>query len=161
MLGAETERTLLAVLVMVPRLLRHAEWQRRMPDEGAGLGVVLVPGFGFGDWSLAMASAWLRARGYRPAPARIGWNVGCTSELVDRIERRMEQHAELTGRRVVVLGQSRGGWLGRLAAARRPDLCRGLVTLGSPSSTPWAPTRAPCASRGPWRGCRRWGSPAS
>ncbi|QTR06469.1 alpha/beta hydrolase [Saccharothrix algeriensis] len=121
---------------MVPRLLRDSGWRHRTPDEGGGLGVLLVPGFGFGDRSLVLASAWLRARGYRPAPARIGLNVGCTSELVDRIERRLEEHVERTGRRVVVLGQSRGGWLGRLAAARRPDLVRGLVTLGSPVLDP-------------------------
>ncbi|WP_433260890.1 alpha/beta fold hydrolase [Actinosynnema sp. CS-041913] len=137
---AETEQTLLVMLSMVPRLLRDADWRRRSPDEGAGLGVLLVPGFGFGDRSLALAAAWLRARGYRPAPARIGFNVGCTSELVDRIERRLEEHADLTGRRVVLLGQSRGGWLGRLAAVRRPDLVRGLVTLGSPVLNPLGAT---------------------
>lgn len=136
MWSATDERTLLVVLSMVPRLLRHAEWQRRKPDEGRGLGVLLVPGFGFGDQSLALASAWLRARGYAPAPARIGLNVGCTTTLVDRIERRLEEHAEKTGRRVVMLGQSRGGWLARLAASRRPDLCRGLVMLGSPVLDP-------------------------
>lgn len=133
---AETEQTLIVMLAMVPRLLRDADWRRRTPDEGAGLGVLLVPGFGFGDSSLALASAWLRARGYRPAPARIGFNVACTSTLVDRIERRLDEHADRTGGRVVILGQSRGGWLGRLVAARRPDLARGLVTLGSPVLDP-------------------------
>jgi pimeloyl-ACP methyl ester carboxylesterase len=74
----------------------------------------------------------LTARGFHPAPARIGLNIGCTSTLVDRVERRLEEHAEATGRRVVLLGQSRGGALARLVAARRPELVRGLVMLGSP-----------------------------
>lgn len=139
--AGETIRTaarehLLLALLDIPRLVRHPIWRPEDPDEGAGLGVLLVPGFGFGDRSLTLAGAWLKARGYRPAGSRIGFNVGCTTELVDRIEARLEQHAEETGGRVVIIGQSRGGWLARLAAIRRPDLVRGLVMLGSPVLDP-------------------------
>jgi pimeloyl-ACP methyl ester carboxylesterase len=35
-----------------------------------------------------------------------------------------------------LFGQSRGGWLARLVAARRPDLVHGLVMLGSPVLDP-------------------------
>jgi pimeloyl-ACP methyl ester carboxylesterase len=114
---------------LVPRLLKP-------PARPAGPGVLLVPGFGCGDRSLLLTAAWLRHRGYRPAAARIGWNVGCTTRLVERIERRAEEHAEATGGPVVLLGQSRGGWLSRLVAVRRPDLVRGLVTAGSPVLDP-------------------------
>nr|WP_143101824.1 alpha/beta hydrolase [Amycolatopsis marina] len=121
---------------MIPQLLRHPAWRRTDPNQGAGQGVLLVPGFGCGDHTLELTSRWLRARGYRPSGARIGLNLGCTSELVDRIERRLEEHAERTGRRVILFGQSRGGWLARLAARRRPDLARGLVMLASPVLDP-------------------------
>ncbi|MFL6125233.1 alpha/beta hydrolase [Actinophytocola sp.] len=124
------EQTLVVTLGMVPRLLRDAAWQVKSA-QGAGLGVLLVPGFACGDRTLALTHSWLRARGYQPAGAGIGLNLGCTTKLVDRIERRLEEHAERTGRRVVLIGQSRGGWLARLAAARRPDLVRGLVMAGS------------------------------
>ncbi|SES21558.1 Alpha/beta hydrolase family protein [Lentzea xinjiangensis] len=120
----------------IPRLLRHRVWRDANPDEGAGLGVVLVPGFGAGDFSLTFATTWLRDRGYVPASAGVGFNVGCTSKLVDRVERRLEEHAEATGGPVVLLGQSRGGGLARLAAIRRPDLVSGLVMLGSPLLDP-------------------------
>lgn len=120
----------------IPRLLRHSVWRDANPHEGAGLGVVLVPGFGAGDFSLSLATTWLRDRGYEPTGAGVGFNVGCTSELVDRIERRLEEHVEATGGPVVLLGQSRGGGLARLAAARRPDLVCGLVMLGSPVLDP-------------------------
>jgi pimeloyl-ACP methyl ester carboxylesterase len=85
---------------------------------------------------LLLAATWLRHRGHRPAAAGIRLNVGCTTELVARIERRLEEHAEATGGPVVLVGQSRGGWLSRLAAVRRPDLVRGLVTAGSPVLDP-------------------------
>lgn len=130
------EQMLLVMLAMVPRLLRDSAWRHVKKAQGGGLGVLLVPGFGCGSHTLTLTRTWLRARGYRPADARIGLNVGCTTELVDRIERRLEAHAEATGRRVVLLGQSRGGWLARLVAARRPDLARGLVMAGSPVLDP-------------------------
>ncbi len=120
----------------IPRLLRHRVWREADRQEGAGLGVVLVPGFGANEFSLTFATTWLRDRGYVPVGAGVGFNVGCTSELVDRVERRLEEHAEATGGPVVLLGQSRGGGLARLAAARRPELVAGLVMLGSPVLDP-------------------------
>ena len=125
------EQVLIAMLG-IPRLLAHAAWRATDPDEGRGLGVLLVPGFGFGDRSLQLTRTWLRKRGYVPTGARIGLNVGCTSELVDRVERRLEAHAEATGGPVVLFGQSRGGGLARLVSVRRPELVRGLVMLASP-----------------------------
>lgn len=124
------------VLAMIPKLLSHPVWRPTNPEQGAGRGVLLIPGFGFGDRSLTLVRAWLQARGYRPQGARIGLNVGCTTTLVKRIVQRMEEHAEATGRSVILLGQSRGGWLGRLAAVHRPDLVRGLVMVGSPVLDP-------------------------
>jgi pimeloyl-ACP methyl ester carboxylesterase len=135
-LRAAGREQVLVVLAGIPRLLRHPAWRLADPDQGRGQGVLLVPGFGFGDRSLAMMATWLRARGYRPAGSEIGLNVGCTTELVDRIEHRLEEHARTTGGPVVLLGQSRGGGLARLAAARRPDLVRGLVMLASPVLDP-------------------------
>jgi pimeloyl-ACP methyl ester carboxylesterase len=130
------EQLLIVTLGMVPRLLRDTAWRKVKAHQGNGLGVLLVPGFGCGDHTLTLTSRWLRARGYRPTGARIGLNVGCTTTLVDRLEERLVEHAEATGRRVVLLGQSRGGWLARLLAARRPDLVRGLVMAGSPVLDP-------------------------
>ncbi len=118
------------------RLRRHPAWTDTGGTPGAGLGVVVVPGFGGADASMGVLSRWLRARGYRPTGAGLGLNLGCTGDLVDRLERRVEEHAGATGGPVVVLGHSRGGWLGRLVAVRRPDLVRGLVMLGSPVLDP-------------------------
>lgn len=129
------EHALVAALD-IPRLLRDPVWRREDPEMGRGTGVVLVPGFGVGDASLALTRIWLRRRGFRPLGARIGLNVGCTTELVHKIERRLEQHARETGGRVVLIGHSRGGGLARIAAVRRPDLVRGLVMLASPVLDP-------------------------
>jgi pimeloyl-ACP methyl ester carboxylesterase len=121
----------------IPRLLTHASWRCGGPH-GAGQGVVLVPGFGANEHSLALTARWLRAHGYRPRSAGVGFTVGCTTALVERIERRIDEHAEATGGPVVLIGQSRGGGLARLATLRRPDLVDGLVMLGSPVLDPLA-----------------------
>jgi pimeloyl-ACP methyl ester carboxylesterase len=129
------EHALVAAL-SIPGLLRDPVWRRKDPDLGRGTGVVLVPGFGVGDVTLALTRRWLRRRGFRPIGARIGLNVGCTSELVHRIERRLEQHVRATRGRAVLIGHSRGGGLARVVAVRRPDLVRGLVMLASPVLDP-------------------------
>ncbi|MDX8035441.1 alpha/beta hydrolase [Lentzea sp. BCCO 10_0856] len=120
----------------VPRLLRHPVWHNADPAQGNSLGVVLVPGFGAGEASLSPAGSWLRARGYLPARSGVGFTVGCTTELLNRLLHSTEKHAQRTGGPVVLFGQSRGGGLARLAAALRPDLVRGLVMLGSPVLDP-------------------------
>jgi pimeloyl-ACP methyl ester carboxylesterase len=116
-------------------LARHPVWTARTPD-GAGVGVVIVPGFGGSDPTMAVLRRWLRGRGYDAVGASLALNLGCTTDLVDRLERRVAEHAERTGGPVVVLGHSRGGLLCRLVAVRRPDLVRGLVMLGSPVLDP-------------------------
>jgi triacylglycerol lipase len=67
------------------------------------------------------------------APGRIRANVGCSQDACERIEERLEMLAERTGQPVAIVGQSRGGVLARVVAARRPDLVSGIVTLGAPT----------------------------
>ncbi|MFD1146194.1 esterase/lipase family protein [Saccharothrix hoggarensis] len=129
--AAAREQVLIAMLG-IPRLLADPAWRDADPDQGRGAGVLLVPGFGFGDASLRLTATWFRKRGYVPIGARIGLNVGCTTTLLDRLERRLEAHAEATGGKVILFGQSRGGGLSRLLSVRRPELVRGLVMLASP-----------------------------
>jgi triacylglycerol lipase len=105
---------------------------------GDGRPVLLVPGFLAGDASLTPMARWLRDLGHRPARARMRINVDCASRAVDRLEDELQQLAERHGRRVTIVGQSRGGTMARLLAVRRPDLVDGIVCLGSPLLDPFA-----------------------
>jgi triacylglycerol lipase len=102
-----------------------------VPD-GEGRGVLLVPGFLAGDGSLGTMTQWLRAAGYRTKRAGIRSNVACSEVACTRLEERLECLAARTGRRVVIVGQSRGGVLAKALGARRADLVSGVVTLGAP-----------------------------
>ena len=98
--------------------------------------VLLVPGFMAGDQSLTVLRSWLARRGSKTATAGIRLNVDCAERAVGGLEGRLTQLAERAGRRVVVIGQSRGGELGRVLAVRNADLVGTLVMLGSPVLDP-------------------------
>lgn len=98
--------------------------------------MVVVPGFGGIDASMIVLRRWLARCGYRPVGAGLGMNLGCTAEMVDRLARRVEEQVLRTGGPVIMLGHSRGGLLSRLLVVQRPELVRGLVTLGSPVLNP-------------------------
>jgi pimeloyl-ACP methyl ester carboxylesterase len=110
--------------------------------------VLLVPGFLAGDASLARLAAWLRAGDFRTYRSGIVVNLACMETLVERLEARLTSIVKRTGRRAVVLGQSRGGTLGRVLAVRRPELVEELVTLGSPTRDQLAVHRAAWVSIG-------------
>jgi triacylglycerol lipase len=115
------------------QLLRSPIWRGEGIEPGEGRPVLLVPGFLAGDGTLATMAKWLRANGYWTRRAGIRANVGCSQDACERIEERLEALAARTGRKVAIVGQSRGGVLARVVAARRPELVSGVVALGAPT----------------------------
>ena len=92
---------------------------------------MLVPGFGAGDHTLAALRSWLRRIGYRPAVCGFVVNADCSERALERVERRVVALHARSGRRVAVIGHSRGGHFARAVAARRPDLVSHAVSLGA------------------------------
>lgn len=100
---------------------------------GDGQPVLVLPGFLGEERSVQVLGRWLHRMGHRPHRAGRRPNVGCAGAAVDRIERRAEEiSAAHDGRRLAVVGHSRGGQLARALAVRRPDLVDRVVTLGTP-----------------------------
>ncbi len=100
--------------------------------DSSGEPVILVPGLFASDRSLAPLGKVLRATGHDPRPARITCNVDCSEATTRRLLDRVESVSAERGRRVALVGHSRGGLLARVVAQRRPDLVAGVITLGSP-----------------------------
>ena len=98
----------------------HEHWPD--PPEGDGRPVMLVPGFLAGDQTLTRMAVWLRTGGFVLARSGIAWNTRCMEPTVIDLEQRLEQAVERTGKRALLVGQSRGGTIGRALATLRPDL---------------------------------------
>ena len=113
-------------------LLRDPIFRGEGVRGAGGQPVLLIPGFLAGDDSLGLMTKWLRRTGHQTRSAGIRANIDCSGKAVDRLMQRTEELAERHGKRVVLIGQSRGGTFARVMAVRRPDLVSGIVTLGSP-----------------------------
>jgi len=117
------------------RLLAERDFLRPSRRHAAPA-VLLVPGFMAGDGSLGVLAQWLRRRGSRTSRSGILINSNCAEQTIDGVQSRLRRLAERDGGRVVLIGQSRGGALARVAAARNPDLVSTVVMLGSPVVAP-------------------------
>lgn len=124
---AETRSTLeLARLLVDPVFVTRSGLPR-----GDGRAVVLVPGFLAGDPTLALMARWLRRLGYEPHTCGFVTNVDCSDRALQRVERRVDELHDRHGRRVAVVGHSRGGHFARAMAARAPDRVSHAISLGA------------------------------
>ncbi len=101
-----------------------------VPD-GRGRQVMLIPGFMAGDRSLDTMRGWLKRNGYRPLRSGIELNMQSSTVLVERIAKRIRAEVP-RGKKVIIIGQSRGGTLGVGLAQKYPQLVERVIALGSP-----------------------------
>jgi pimeloyl-ACP methyl ester carboxylesterase len=93
--------------------------------------VLLLPGLGAGDYTLAVMGSWLRRIGYAPGTAGFVTNVDCSNRALERVERGVAALNERHGRRVALIGHSRGGHLVRAMACRRPDQVSHAIAMAA------------------------------
>jgi triacylglycerol lipase len=113
------------------RLLADPVWYGASVPHGDGRPVVLMPGFLAGDQTLRVMAAWLRRVGYRPRFAGFVTNTDCSDRALDRVERTVDELWGAYGRRVALIGHSRGGHFARALAARRPDRVSHAISMGA------------------------------
>jgi pimeloyl-ACP methyl ester carboxylesterase len=99
---------------------------------GDGGPVLLVPGFGATDHSLALLGRFLRSRQHRVHSARLGRVGGDVPALAEQLAIRTAEIAVSAGRPVALVGWSIGGVLSREVARDRPELVTRVITFGSP-----------------------------
>ncbi|MBJ7471678.1 MAG: alpha/beta fold hydrolase [Solirubrobacteraceae bacterium] len=115
-------------------LMRSEVWHGRGVRRGNGERILAIPGLFVGDETLRPMRGWLARIGYHAEGSGIRSNIGCSERVMVSLERRAEQAHRLDGRRIHVIGQSRGGMLAHVLGVRRPDLVASVTTLGSPIS---------------------------
>ncbi len=134
------------------RLLADPVFHGRGVPRGDGRPVILMPGFGAGDQTMLVLAAWLRRIGYRPQLCGFVTNTGCSDRAVDRVERRIEMLHDHHGRRIALIGHSRGGHYARALGHRRPDLVSHAISAGAGLrgmlATSYPTQRAAAAARG-------------
>jgi pimeloyl-ACP methyl ester carboxylesterase len=113
------------------RLLADPVWRGVGVPPGDGRPVVWMPGFGGGDQTLLVMAAWLRRLGYRTRFVGFVTNSDCSDRALDRVERTVEELWSSHGRRVALIGHSRGGHFARALAGRRPDRVSHAISTGA------------------------------
>ena len=126
------------------RLLADPVWRGVDLPRGDGGPVLLIPGFLAGDQSLSVMASWLRKLGHSPKRAGISFNVACSDIAVDRLSRVLVHASLSSGRKVAIIGHSRGGHFARALAVRHPDQVSQVISMGSGLDEPFdisEPTR--------------------
>jgi pimeloyl-ACP methyl ester carboxylesterase len=135
------------------RLLAHPVLRGKGVPRGNGRFVLLLPGFLAGDYTLATMAIWLRRIGYRAQGAGFIANVDCSERALRSVERRADSLAERSGRRIAIIGHSRGAHQAKALAVRRPELVSHVIGLGGGLSRQMAisaPTQAALALVRTW-----------
>jgi triacylglycerol lipase len=126
------------------RLLADPVWRGHGQPRGDGGPVLLIPGFLAGDSSLQVMATWLRRLGHAPRRAGIAMNVSCSDTALDRLEQALHHIHLSTGRKVTLIGHSRGGHFAKALAQRCADQVEQVVSLGAGLDDPFdisEPTR--------------------
>jgi pimeloyl-ACP methyl ester carboxylesterase len=123
---AETRWMLEASRLLVDPVFRGGGLPR-----GDGRPVILMPGFLAGDQTLVVIATWLKRLGYRPRLCGFVANIDCSNRAAARVERRVDGLHRRYGRRVALIGHSRGGHYARAVAARAPDRVSHAISLGT------------------------------
>ena len=100
--------------------------------------VLVIPGFGFGDVATLPMQIALKRAGFQVVCSEIAFNVRCSDRAVDRLAQVARVAVERDGKRLMVVGHSRGGMLARGLAARHPELVSTVISLGAPLNDEFA-----------------------
>jgi len=93
---------------------------------------LVIPGFVASDRSTMELRRALAEAGFRVHPWRLGWNLGVTTDIIERLDRSLAQVDD--DRPVLLIGWSLGGVFARELARARPEKVRAVATLGAPFS---------------------------
>jgi pimeloyl-ACP methyl ester carboxylesterase len=99
---------------------------------GDGAPVVLVPGTGATDVSMAPLAGFLHTLGHDVRRAELGRVTPDVAGQYVRLAAKVDEIHQQTGRVVSLVGWSIGGVLSREAARDRPDAVTRVITFGSP-----------------------------
>jgi len=102
--------------------------------DGEGAPVLVLPGFLAADGSTRALRRTLEAANYRAFGWRQGRNFGVRVDMLERLDRRLDEIAAITTGKVKLVGWSLGGLYAREYAKFAPHRIDRVITLGTPFS---------------------------
>ena len=124
--------------LQLAQLVRDPVFRGAGVKRGDGRVVVLIPGFLAGDVTLGVLRGWLARIGYEPHGAAMRVNIDCMDRALDRLEERVDGLRAASGRRVALVGHSRGGHFAKALAHRHPDWISHVISMGAGLDEPLA-----------------------
>lgn len=109
---------------------RHLQRLEQLP-RGDGHPVLVIPGFGAGDWETTPLRHVLHSLGYKVHGWGRGRNLGTNQLVRERLRTQVQNLHERHGK-VSLIGWSLGGVFARELARHQPERVRRVFTLGSP-----------------------------
>ena len=119
------------------RLVRDPVFDGKDVPHGDGRPVLLIPGFLAGDSSMGVMADWLRRIGYSSELAGLTFNVRYSEVVIKALTIRLADLYGWKGRRVSLIGHSRGGILAKVLSHRHPEMVEQVIGLGSPLGNPF------------------------
>lgn len=119
------------------KLIRDPVFAGKHVPHGDGRPLILIPGFLAGDSSMSVMAAWLRKIDYYAELPGISFNINYSEVVLKALSIRLVEVFGWKGRRVTLLGHSRGGILAKVLAHRHPEMVEQVICLGSPIGNPF------------------------
>jgi pimeloyl-ACP methyl ester carboxylesterase len=105
---------------------------KNLPKSGNGEIVLVLPGYGTNDSIMAPLRKFLTHLGYSARGWGLGENHGNVPQLLEKVKDLIVNLHRESNQKIIIIGWSLGGYIGREAARDHQDLVEKVITLGSP-----------------------------
>lgn len=119
------------------KLIRDPVFAGKNVPHGDGRPVILIPGFLAGDSSMSVMADWLRKIDYYAELPGISFNINYSEVILKALAMSLVEVYGWKGRRVTLIGHSRGGILAKVLGHRHPEMVEQVICLGSPVANPF------------------------
>ena len=105
---------------------------KNLPKSGNGEIVLVLPGYGTNDSIMTPLRKFLNHLGYSARGWGLGENHGNVPQLLEQVKDLIVNLYKESNQKIIIIGWSLGGYIGREAARDHQDLVEKVITLGSP-----------------------------
>jgi hypothetical protein len=114
-----------SLVVKIPELMK-------LPKSGNGERILVIPGYKADDRFMLPLRKYLEFLGYKALPWGLGENHGDVPVLIEKIKKLIDEYYAEINQKLIIIGWSLGGYIGREVARESQDKISKVITLGSP-----------------------------